>query len=319
MPRDLTVSIIVCTRNRCTELQQTLETIGRGSVPSGWQVEVIVVDNASTDGTSIAVSRTRLADAALHYLYEPKPGLSNARNAGLAKARGEIILFTDDDVLVDKDWIEQLASPLADGKYDAVTGQIAMATHLDRPWMTSTHRIWLAANHNTPSSDSPADLIGANMGFHRSVLEHVPAFDPELGAGALGSAEETLFGWQLRQAGLKIAHVPTARVVHQFDVSRLRRDSWLDHAVKRGRTNAYLQYHWEHVDIRFPSLVWFSYQARLQLRSCLRRHLPPESEGCPPWEMSYIANMALCKQFGLERRRPRNYPPRGLRKRPQKI
>jgi glycosyltransferase involved in cell wall biosynthesis len=315
MSGDLLVSVIICTRNRATGLKRTLETLERNRVPPGWQIEVTVVDNASTDGTAQMLRDARIRNGTLDYVHEAKPGLSNARNAGLARARGEIILFTDDDVLLDPDWMERLASPLANGICDAVTGQVTLAEHLIRPWMGPMHRLWLACSDDVPLHEGGRELIGANMGFRRPVLERVPAFDPELGAGALGLAEETLFGWQLSRAGFKIEYVPSARLVHELDASRLRRDGWLDAARKRGRSRAYLDYHWEHADMRAPGLRSLVYLAKLQLRRRWQRPPPLQSEGCHAWEMSYIRQMETCRQFSFESRRGRNYSYRGLAKR----
>jgi GT2 family glycosyltransferase len=317
-PREALVSVVICTHNRAAGLARTLESLKMCRIPSGWSAEVIVVDNASTDDTAGMLRNNTPKNAVLRYAYEPKQGLSNARNAGLANARGEIILFTDDDVLVAEDWVEQMVFPMVNGKCDAVTGQVTLAPHLIRPWMTPMHKVWLASSSDAELHEGKKELIGANMGFRRSVLERVPAFDPELGAGALGAAEETLFGWQLSQAGLRVECAPNARVVHHLDASRLQRNCWLDGARKRGRTQAYLAYHWEHRDLRTPRLEWLSYWTRLQLRRILQPPEPLECEGCPAWEMSYVLHMEKCRHFCLERRRPRNYSQRGLVKRSQK-
>jgi hypothetical protein len=144
------------------------------------------------------------------------------------------------------------------------------------------------------------------------VLERVPAFDPELGPGGLGLGEDTLFGWQLVEAGFKIGYAPKAAGVHQLDVSRLRRTYWLGDARKRGRSDAYRCYHWEQVDIQNPRLVWLYHWIRLRVRSVLQPPPPIESEGCPLWEMGSVLQMEKCRQFCLERQRPRNYSRRGL-------
>ena len=317
MPHDLSVSIILCTRDRAMGLRQMLATLGKAGVPSGWRVEVIVVDNASTDDTAIVARGAKLPNMAVRYLFEARKGKGHALNAALAQARGEFILFTDDDVLPAEDWVEQVVSALRNDGCDAVTGQITLSPHLLRPWLTPMQRWWLASSQDAQLHEGSRELIGANMGFHRSVLERVPAFDPELGPGGLGLGEDTLLGWQLVEAGFKVGYAPKASVIHQLDASRLRRAHWLDDARKRGRTEAYLNYHWEHNDIRFPRLERLSYWVRLRLRRLLQRPPPLESEGCPLWEMSYVLQMEKCRQFCLERQRPRNYSRRGLVKRGQ--
>jgi cellulose synthase/poly-beta-1,6-N-acetylglucosamine synthase-like glycosyltransferase len=173
----------------------------------------------------------------------------------------------------------------------------------------------LASSHDAKPHNGIRELLGANMGFRRSVLERVPAFDTELGPGALGFGDDTLFGWQLSKAEFRIGYAPSAGVIHHVNPSRLRRTKWLSAARKRGRSEAYLRYHWEHSDIEFARLRQLYYYVKLQLRRVVQRPQLLESEGCPLWEMSYVLNMAMCKQFCLERSRPRNYTRCGLARR----
>ncbi len=82
-------------------LRPTLESIGRVIVPTGWNVELVVVDNGSTDKTRQVVNeRATFPHTDVRYVLEPLPGQCHARNRGLAEAVGQLILFTDDDVTV---------------------------------------------------------------------------------------------------------------------------------------------------------------------------------------------------------------------------
>ncbi|MDD1444223.1 glycosyltransferase family 2 protein, partial [Dolichospermum sp. ST_sed3] len=225
-----------------------------------------------------------------------------------------IILFTDDDVTPDKNWAVDLMVPLLEGSCDAVTGQITLAENVTRPWLTSAHLWWLASSDDAKSHDGVRELIGANMGFRRSVLDRVPAFDIELGPGAMGFGDDTLFGWQLSEAGFRIAYVPSAGVIHHVDPIRLRRIEWLTASRQRGRSQAYLRYHWEHSEIRFPRARQLYYVLKLQVRRCFQQRPSLEDEGCSLWEMSYVLHSEMCKQFRLERRGSRKYERRGLRK-----
>jgi glucosyl-dolichyl phosphate glucuronosyltransferase len=313
MASRLSVSIIISTHNRASALRQTLEALSKVKIAEDWEAQLIVVDNASTDHTAEVIRSAKFANMKLEYLYESTKGKSNALNAALRRAQGEIILFSDDDVSAAEDWVEQMVEAFAQSQADAVVGKIVLAKDLARPWLSPRQRWWLAAPDD--QSDETAELIGANMGFRRSVLMLVPAFDPELGPGALGFGEESLFGKQLVEAGFKLKYARNAVVIHRPDNSRLRRRDWLDIARKKGYQTAYICYHWEHNDIQAPRIKWFRYVVKLHLRRILQRTPPLDSEGISEWEVDYVESMETCRRFCVERRRPRNYSRRGLEKR----
>jgi glucosyl-dolichyl phosphate glucuronosyltransferase len=307
------ISIIISTHNRASALRQTLDALGKSKIDPRRQVELTVVDNASTDDTAAVIWDARFANLTLEYLYEPRKGKSNALNTAFGRTRGEVILLIDDDVLVAEDWVEQMMAAFEQGQADAVVGKIVLAENLRRLWLSPLQKWWLAAPDN--QTDEAPGLIGANMGFRREVLERVPAFDPEIGAGTAFFGEEALFGKQLVEAGFKIKYAPNAVVVHRPDESRLRRYAWIDAARKKGHEEAYLRYHWKYEEIRAPYAGWLWYALKLRLRRILQQQPPLDSEGIAEWEMSYVHSMETCRQFSVERRRPRNYSRRGLVKR----
>src|SRR5206468_1126302 len=120
--RMASVSIIICTRDRAAHLRQTLESIARVRIPDGWQLELIVVDNASVDETAQVIRECRMPGMPVRYLHEPRRGKGHALNTGIAAARGEILLLTDDDVRPGRDWIGAMCEPILAGKADAVGG-----------------------------------------------------------------------------------------------------------------------------------------------------------------------------------------------------
>jgi glucosyl-dolichyl phosphate glucuronosyltransferase len=305
-----TVSIIICSANRHASLLQTLTAFRTVTIPTGWDVELLVVDNG-TDDAQDTVRQGQWPAAPTRYVREPRPGKAHALNTGIAAARGDFLLFTDDDVLPAGDWIEKLTAPLLAGDADAVGGRILLAPHLERPWLTERNKRWLAWCE-VPDPDYPDELIGANMGLRRSVLQHVPAFDPELGPGAAGLGEDTLFSWQLGRAGLRIAFVPDAVVVHSPDESRLRRAAWLGMARSHGRKDAYILHHWRHqsVGALTARILWL--QFKLAVRRVLSPQPPLNGEGCASWEVSYVGDIEKYRSYRRHRRRPPNYVPHGL-------
>jgi glycosyltransferase involved in cell wall biosynthesis len=305
-------SIIIATFNRARFLEQTLRRIAGISIPPGWDVELIVADNASTDDTAAVVRDAKSKNIEVRYLYEGRKGKSNALNSSLAQARGEIILFTDDDVAPANNWLESLGRPLLERHCDAAQGCIELAEEVRRPWMTENQVGGLACFKGP--GDGPLLFVGANMGFHRSVLDRVPAFDSEIGPGALGLFEDTLFSLQLAEAGFRLRYIAEAVVVHHPDPTRLIRRHCLSSGRMYGAGMAYVLYHWQHDKVLFPRLSYCYVGLKRRLRLLLHPPSPLEAEGITPWELSYVGQMEKYRQFIVESRRPRNYTKRGLRK-----
>lgn len=305
-------SVVVCTRNRATELAAMLRAVAATEVPADLPAEVVVVDNGSVDATREVVERWDAGPFARRYLVAPTPGVARARNAGLGAARGDVILFLDDDVRPPGRWLEPMCRPILDGVADAVAGGVRLAAHLERPWMRPLHRAWLA---DTSYLDpvAPREMVSANMALGRHVLARVPAFDPELGPGALGQGEDALFAWQLRCAGYRIVPALEVAVEHHFAPTRLARASFAATADRRGRTQAYLEHHWDHLDpgpLRRRTLV-----AWIRLALSRARHPTRRDEGMPVVEMRARERLAMLRHWSVERRRPRHYERHGLVKR----
>lgn len=312
---NLECSIILCTRNRASVLEQTLRAFQAVTTPRDWRVEMIVVDNGSTDRTAEVVKSATHPSIEIRHVYEPRPGKSRAQNTALAQARGEALLFTDDDVEPAGNWLENMALPLLEKRCEAVAGRVMLAEDLRRPWFTHMHRIWLA-EALAPASHSPG-LVGASMGIHRAVFDMIDNFDEELGPGASGFGEETLLCMQMREAGMRIHPVTNTFVIHHPDPSRLLRSNWLAAAPRFGRTRAYLMHHWEHASVPCPALLILLVEIKLWLRRLAQRPTQPDAEGCPAWEMSYLTRIESLKQFAEESRRPRNYERHALRRKHQ--
>lgn len=243
MPR--VVSIIVCTRNRADSLRETLASISRCAVPTDVEVDAIVVDNGSTDHTPEVMEATTGAAFAFRLVRESRPGLSRARNRGIAASRGDVLLWTDDDVRVPTTWIEAMARPVLSGRADAVAGEVRIPPHLIaavRGTALQSRLGFVASTHGVDFS-APTRMVGANMAFSRRVLDTVRGFDERLGPGpeALGFFDETLFSAQLSAAGLRIAGVAgdKAAVIHHFDPSRICDAEVIRMSRSMGRSAAY--------------------------------------------------------------------------------
>src|SRR5215469_2479676 len=103
-----TISVVICTHNRCKLLKDTLVSLAQMAKPEGLPWELLVVDNNSSDQTKEVVeSFSGGCELKPQYVFERAPGLSHARNRGVKESRADIISFLDDDVIVASDWLAQ--------------------------------------------------------------------------------------------------------------------------------------------------------------------------------------------------------------------
>ena len=174
------VSIILCTRDHAAALAQTLHAIERNCRHDSYSIELIVVDNASSDETATVVNGFDSPWLNVKYIYEPRKGKAVCLNRALSEARGEIILLTDDDVRPQPKWIPTMCVPIVEGRADVVAGGLEMAPHLCRNWMEGFHRTFLAST-DAVDPNTMDTVIGANCAFSRSVLDKVPSLIPSSG------------------------------------------------------------------------------------------------------------------------------------------
>jgi glycosyltransferase involved in cell wall biosynthesis len=306
-----TASIIICTRNRATSLLKTLDSLKKISIPRNAQIELLVIDNGSTDDTTEIVKECSIPQINSRCICEDNLGVSYARNRGLAEAKGEIVLFIDDDVRPTEEWMVNILTYFDHRNVDAVAGKVTLPVESLRPWMTKLHRTRLASTEGI-NPEKPAEMIGANMAFKRHVLDRVPRFDIALGPGALGFGEDSLFSQQLLEAGYQIAFANDAVVEHRFGVQRLSRLEWLSSAVKRGNTKAYIHHHWEHKEIQNPHYKYLREIFNLNYWRANHREDCRLVEGCVVEEMQRVRRAAFYKQYLIEKRRPRNFEVHGL-------
>ncbi|HET9644527.1 MAG TPA: glycosyltransferase [Burkholderiaceae bacterium] len=228
------LTIIVCTYNRAPSLRDTLEALRRLESPPGCEWEVIVVDNNSRDETRAVVEELATTWPRLRYAFERAQGLSHARNHGIAAARGEVILFTDDDVLPESDWLRVTLEGLERHGADACGGYIAPIWERPPPsWLTERFFGFLALrtdrSDDFPIVDSDHVPFGANMAFRRRVFERVGVFDTKRGRNGkvLAGGEDIEFFERLMAAGMKAWFLGRSRVHHKVEAYRLRKGYFL--------------------------------------------------------------------------------------------
>ena len=219
----MTCTVIVCAYadERFAQLQAAVESLRAQTSPPD---EIVVV----VDGNPALLERAYRAfpDAVVVPSAGPR-GLSSARNTGVARARGEIVAFLDDDARAAPDWLERLTAPYADEAVSGVGGWIEPVWLDGRPGWFPDEFGWVVgcSYRGLPAAKAAVrNLIGANMSFRREVLEDAGGFRADLGrigTRPLG-CEETELCIRIggRRRGSVLLFEPAARVLHQVPAER---------------------------------------------------------------------------------------------------
>ncbi|MDR7521417.1 MAG: glycosyltransferase [Armatimonadota bacterium] len=217
------ISIIIPTRDRPTGLQRTLDGLAAMTVPLGVAWEIIVVDNGRPDLTREVVARHAAASGLrVHYLHEDHPGVSRARNRGMQVARGEILAFTDDDMVVDSGWLAHIHREFsADPTLGLLTGRVIMRLPdgSERPVRGGTDRQTFGYPANPRRAGS-----GGNMALRASVAARVGSFDERLGLGiSAWGGEDVDYIYRALKAGYTVLYSPQFLAYHERDTTRPNR------------------------------------------------------------------------------------------------
>jgi glycosyltransferase involved in cell wall biosynthesis len=227
------ISVLICTRNRAGSLDATLTRFFSQRFSGEYASELLVVDNGSTDGTRLVAERCRERHPeSVRYLFEARRGLSFARNAGLSAARGEIIVFTDDDVLVSEDWLDQIHREfLNDLELQMLSGRVLLANERLQKVAMQTYQD--RGYHLLPDGISYA--MGANMAFRRDLFDRIGGFDVRLGSGRFfAGADEAELVYRGLKSGSRLLYAPNVLVYHDHDRLTLGQACRLEYGYAKG-------------------------------------------------------------------------------------
>lgn len=244
MPRSdaLGLSVIVCSRNRATQLERCLSRFGDADISSE-MFELIVVDNNSSDSTPAVVRAFgSTAPFPVRYLLEERQGLSYARNCGIAAASYSIMAFTDDDCLIDRLWVSTILHEFSTvPSLGALGGRVLPEASESQPVGT---RVFSDRLHISHFDELFSRMIGCNMAFSRNVFEIVGLFDPLFGKGtSLGSAEDLDLLYRMLKKRLPIVYSPLPVVFHAHGRETQDSVQQVNDDYARGRGGFY----WKHV------------------------------------------------------------------------
>jgi glycosyltransferase involved in cell wall biosynthesis len=225
-------SVILCTYNRADSLGMTLDTFSRLKIPAKLRWELLVVDNNSCDSTREVIQRfAETSTLPVRYVFEKRQGRSAAMNTGIGESSGEIIAFTDDDVLLHPDWLGQVKKVFEQFDCAAVAGRVVPQWNQPKPeWLKMEGQ---QAIVNFELGDEFKEVpfpLGANSAFRRNVFQRHGLFRLDLGVSGSKhtvTCEDTEFGMRLAKVGEKVIYCPTAIIYHPVDPRRATKKYFL--------------------------------------------------------------------------------------------
>jgi GT2 family glycosyltransferase len=208
------VAIIIPTLNRP---QYALDTVRQVLEQSFRDFELLVIDQSGLFAAEELKARlASLNDQRVHYVHLPVSGVANARNEGIARRRGQIILFLDDDViLLGRNFIVSHLQALADPQVGGVTGRIVERLNRSNVRRTSARISIGGRTLDNMSGVKPVPvhgLKGGNMSLKAQIFDQLGGFDRNF--GGTGLLEEADFSTRVRAAGWKLVFEPQAELFH---------------------------------------------------------------------------------------------------------
>jgi glycosyltransferase involved in cell wall biosynthesis len=228
----LMISVCICTYNRAKSLRRTLESLAKQNNIDLGAIEVLIVDNNCTDGTVnvVEVFRERLQ---IRRVTETRQGLAHARNRAVAEFRGDVLLFTDDDIRLAPGWLAAYGDAIStfpDAEYFG--GRILPDWGNFKPRWIRDEPLplldgilgWFDYGVETrPYRSTDQGPVGGSFGIRRQLFERVGGFRPDLGRAGVdfGRGEETEFIGRAKQFGAKGIYVGQSLCWHTIDRHRL--------------------------------------------------------------------------------------------------
>jgi glucosyl-dolichyl phosphate glucuronosyltransferase len=255
---NLYISVLICTRNRANQLKNVLDSLSAMKVPAELNWELVIVDNGSSDNTAEVVAQYT-SKLPARCVREDTPGLSNARNKGVAEARGEYICWTDDDVELDPNWLNAYFEAFKRHPDGAVFGgKIIPKFIAPTPnWVQKYKHLWpldgpfayrdLGATDIELSFKAWKTPYGANYAVRlKEQREHL--YNPELGVSPTHKrvGEETEVIYQILKYSTGY-WVPESRVNHIIPQGRQSLRYVYDYYYLVGGTFTFLKKHY-HAD-----------------------------------------------------------------------
>lgn len=226
------LSVILCTYNRERYIYNVLQSIAAGGFGD---YEIVLVNNNSTDGTESECQRFAKdhPEVAMRYCVEKQQGLSYARNRGITESQGEVLVYVDDDAVVNREYLQTYADFFNRNKEAVAAGGPITPRYdgCEEPsWMSHYTRQLVTGELNlgTREREFPKGAFpgGGNAAYRKSVFNEVGLFNVELGRkgnSLIGAEEKDLFD-KMTSRGMKFYYLPNAILYHLIPPKKLTQD-----------------------------------------------------------------------------------------------
>lgn len=242
------VSVIIPTYNRAHLLPLTLDSFLAQDYPHD-RYEIIIVDNNSTDSTrEVAERYIGNSTISVTYLFERRQGVHYARNSAAKTTKGEILYYTDDDMIADKDLLKEIIKPFSiDGMVSSVTGTVIPKWEVPPPqWVLE-----LCMNGLLSLNERQEDLIisqfdcgvfSCHQAIRRDVFFESGGFNPENTAGEWIGDGETGLNIKIKELGYKFAFIGSSIIHHIIPPSRMTQEYLNNRLGNQGNCDSYTEY-----------------------------------------------------------------------------
>lgn len=243
----IVASVIVPTYGRPSYLRDSLASLLVQDFPSA-SYEIIVVDNKPTGEIRKIIQELPQDQRRFtRYVEEKQVGLHNARHAGAREAHGEILVYVDDDVIVQPKWLASIIQPFSDPQVACAGGKVIPKWEAEPPdwWsgLSNTYLSLLDLGEETKELHWPEGVYGCNMAVRRSVLFEVGGFNPDVIADTraqwLRGDGETGLHKKIFDAGYKVIYLPQSWLYHCIPPARLKPEYFYGRAFSQGISDSY--------------------------------------------------------------------------------
>lgn len=228
------LTAIICTYNRAKYIGPLLESIAANNLAKE-EYEILLVDNNCTDNTREICEAFVNAhkDVAFRYVVETEQGLSAARNKGIKEAKGDIIVYIDDDALVDTWYLRTIVEYMSDHPEISAVGGPIIPSYEDTEepkWMTHYTKELLCGflYYGEEERSFPGDRYpgGGNAAYRAEVFEKVGLFNTALGRkgnSLMGAEEKDIFD-KMKAQGMRFMYLPKMILHHIIPQKKLEKD-----------------------------------------------------------------------------------------------